>query len=259
MKKKLSDDLTIEQERYDKVALNLQNSSKQIREIKFGIANIPTLHQLPFQIYYDAIKNNIEPTDDVLEFGIGTGIHTNVIFEKTKKVSALDISIESLKLCKIRFPDINLVHANMEQIPLSDNSFNAIVSCGSLSYGDPAKVNAEIIRILKPGGKLIILDTLNHNLVYRVSRWVRFKAGQRTRSTLERMPTLNRIQQFNSIFLETETRFCGSYLWFTLILEKVFGSNLAFKLNSSLERRHPSKKNAHKFVFIGLGHMKLLK
>lgn len=259
MKKKLSDDSIIEQERYDKVALNLQNVSRQIGEIKSGIANIPTLHQLPFQIYYDAIKNNIELTDDVLELGIGTGIHTKVIFEKTKKVSALDISLESLKLCKIRFPDINLVHANMEQIPLSDNSFNAIVSCGSLSYGDPVKVNAEIIRILKPGGKLIILDTLNHNLVYKVSRWVRFKAGQRTRSTLERMPTLNRIQQFNSIFLETETRFCGSYLWFTLILEKLFGSNLALKLNSWLERRHPSKKNAHKFVFIGLGHMKSMK
>jgi SAM-dependent methyltransferase len=256
MKKKLSDDLTIEQERYDKVALNLQDSSTQIREINSGIENISMLHQTPFQIYYDAIRNNIEPADEVLEFGSGTGVHTKVIFEKTTKVSALDISLESLKLCKIRFPDINLVHTNMEQIPLRDNSFNAIVSCGSLSYGDPVKVNAEINRILKPGGKLIILDTLNHNLVYKINRWVRFKAGHRTRSTLKRMPTLNRIQPLHSIFLDTEIRFYGSYLWFSLILEKLLGSDLAFKLNSSLEKCYPSKKNAYKFIFIGLGHTK---
>jgi SAM-dependent methyltransferase len=257
MKKKLSDDLRIEQERYDKVALNLQNSSRQIGEIDSEILNIPNLHQLPFQIYYDEIRRNIEPSDEVLEIGIGTGIHTKVIFEKTNKVSAIDISLESLKLCKIRFPDINLFHANMEQIPLSDNSVNAIVSCGSLSYGDPVKVNAEINRILKPGGKLIILDTLNHNLAYKINRWIRFKSGQRTRSTLKRMPTLNRIQQLQSFYLESETTFYGSYLWFTLILEKLLGSNLAFKLNSWLEKYHPSKKNAHKFIFIGLGNTKL--
>lgn len=257
MKKKFSEDLIIEQQRYDKVALNLQNSSTPLGDINSGITNIPVLHQIPFQIYYDEIRNNIEPGDEVLEFGIGTGIHTKVIFEKTNKVSAIDISLESLKLCKIKFPDLNLVHANMEQIPLSDNSFNAIVSCGSLSYGDPVKVNAEINRILKPGGKLIILDTLNHNLVYKINRRIRFKTGHRTRSTLKRMPTLNRIKQLQSIFLNSETKFYGSYLWFTLILEKLLGSNLSFKLNLLLEKYYPSKTNAHKFIFIGLGNTKL--
>ena len=145
----------------------------------------------------------------------------------------------------------------MEKIPLADNSMDVVVSCGSLSYGDPEKVNAEIMRVLRPGGSVILLDALNHNLIYRFNRWIKYKLGHRTISTLKRMPTLYRIDEIQENFLNSNIKFYGSFLWLTLPIENILGSGIACKLNSFLEAKWPPRRQAHKFLFVGLGHKKL--
>ena len=55
----------------------------------------------------------------------------------------------------------------MEKLPFRDNSFDAICSAGSLSYGDNLIVMNEIYRLLKTGGSFIAVDSLNNNPIFR--------------------------------------------------------------------------------------------
>ena len=185
-----------------------------------------------------------------LELGAGCGNHTAVICETKAKVIALDISENSLAVCQSIFRDVQIVVSNMENLPLESNFVDVVLSCGSLSYGDNEKVKREIFRVLKPGGSLIVLDSLNHNLAYKMNRWIHYKRGKRTLSTLQRMPTQKLIQDLTAPFCEVEIAYYGSYMWFTLVLRKLIGNKLARSLDVSLEKHFPSKLGAFKVVLI---------
>jgi ubiquinone/menaquinone biosynthesis C-methylase UbiE len=51
----------------------------------------------------------------------------------------------------------------MEKLPFANQSFDIIVSAGSLSYGDNDIVMNEIYRVLKLQGVFIAIDSLNNN------------------------------------------------------------------------------------------------
>ena len=46
----------------------------------------------------------------------------------------------------------------MENLPFDDNCFDLVCSAGSLSYAEHILVRDEIYRVLKPGGKLAVLE-----------------------------------------------------------------------------------------------------
>jgi ubiquinone/menaquinone biosynthesis C-methylase UbiE len=142
---------------------------------------------------------------------------------------------------------------NIEKIPLESNSIDTVLAAGSLSYGDHQKVRNEILRVLKPEGSLIVLDSLNHNLAYRINRYIHYKRGKRTLSTLQRMPNQRYIEDILKPFKEVKINYFGSYLWLTVLLSKVIGVNLARKLDRKLEKRFPSKLGAFKFLLVCKG------
>ncbi len=252
MKEKFSD-LEKERNKYNEMATKEKIELGANLNSKSSLQDISELIRPPFELYYKELQNLITSEMTVLELGAGTGTHTAVAIETNAKVIALDISEISMKVCKSKFPSVHTIVANMESIPLDDNSIDLIYSCGSLSYGDSLKVQSEIYRLLKPGGSLIILDTLNHNLLYRMNRWIHMKRGIRTRSTLNRMPTQQTIQDISKSFTSVQVTFFGSYLWFCFIISKILGYSMACKLNRFFELRFASKKNAFKFVLKAQG------
>lgn len=101
---------------------------------------------------------------------------------------------------------------NIEGLPFTDSSFDLVVSCAVLSYGDPPKVDREILGVLRPGGTFILIDSLNHNLIFKLNRWVRFLRGSRSLSTVLRIPKMRRLQRMCSPFDETRFHFTeGTY------------------------------------------------
>jgi len=55
---------------------------------------------------------------------------------------------------------------NVELLGFGNNSFDAVVSAFSLSiFGNLDNAISEMHRVLKPGGKLILLDMLNQRIV----------------------------------------------------------------------------------------------
>ena len=50
-----------------------------------------------------------------------------------------------------------------EHLQYSDNSFDLILAYGSLSYLTMSTSYKELNRVLKPKGKIVIIDSLGHN------------------------------------------------------------------------------------------------
>jgi demethylmenaquinone methyltransferase/2-methoxy-6-polyprenyl-1,4-benzoquinol methylase len=103
---------------------------------------------------------------NVLDVATGTG---NVAIAIAKKyhnynITGLDISSEMLKVAAKKsegIKKIKYVLGDIERLDMPSNSFDIVVSAFSLStFNDPAHALEEMHRVLKPGGKIILLDML---------------------------------------------------------------------------------------------------
>ena len=129
-----------------------------------------------------------------------------------------------------------------------------VVSAGSLSYVDFQKVSGEIGRLLKNEGMLIVIDSLNHNWIYKINRFIRFLLKQRSYSTLMRMPTTQTIQEISKNFAISEVKFFGAYLWLLTPISQFIPSIYVKRLDTFLEKLFPSGKNSFKFVLYCKGY-----
>ena len=106
----------------------------------------------------------------------------------------------------------------------------------------------EIFRVLKPGGVFVCVDSLNHNPIYRFNRWIHFLRGERTRSTLIRMPTISLIEQYRMKFGHVDVEFFGGLSWAIPVLASFFGVAKATRILDRLDELINVKKSAFKFV-----------
>ncbi|HHX66252.1 MAG TPA: methyltransferase domain-containing protein [Chloroflexi bacterium] len=96
----------------------------------------------------------------VLEIGVGTGVNLPHYGREVNLV-ALDHSLEMLGRA-FRRPHpvrMQMLQADVQALPLRDNSFDMVV--GSLvfcSIDDPPRALAEIRRVLRSGGRLLLLE-----------------------------------------------------------------------------------------------------
>lgn len=236
---------------YDSVAISEGKLTDHELLYRQGLFGIPPIFHPLVTNYYDAIEINIKSGMKVLELGCGTGQHSGKLIQMGANLTVLDISNLSLMVCKRKHNQIkDSVCANIEEMPMPDESFDAIVSYGALSYGEPIKVNSEIFRLLKHGGTLIVRDTLNHNFAYKLGRWIEYKFGKRSKSTIEYMPNISRITSIRKKFENSELYFYGSYLWFFYPMSKILGMSIASNVNGIAERIFPSKKKSFGFILV---------
>lgn len=95
----------------------------------------------------------------VLEVGTGTGLALPGYPEDVDSITALDIDPESLMRARKRRPGVQIVLANVQQLPFRDRSFDFVVSSLVFcSVDEPALGLAEIHRVLKRGGQLRMLE-----------------------------------------------------------------------------------------------------
>jgi SAM-dependent methyltransferase len=110
---------------------------------------------------------------DVLEIGAGTGASLPH-YERASHVVALepDPSMAKrlpTKVAAARVP-VDVVAGSAESVPFPDESFDAVVSTFMLcSVADPTAVLTEARRVLKPAGKLILLEHVRGE--GRTGRW----------------------------------------------------------------------------------------
>ena len=113
-----------------------------------------------FENYMSLLE--VKPGDSVLETSVGTGLNFKYL-PRGVKLSGLDLSAEMLANCQRNLRrwqmEADLYLCNAESLPFADASFDVVYTCGGLNFfNDRAKALREMIRITKPGGRLMVED-----------------------------------------------------------------------------------------------------
>jgi glycosyltransferase involved in cell wall biosynthesis/ubiquinone/menaquinone biosynthesis C-methylase UbiE len=109
--------------------------------------------------------------EDVLEIGAGVGTDLSQFAKHGARVTDLDLSAGHLEHAKLNFSLRGLtgrfVHHDAEALPFDDNSFDVVYSNGVLHHTPHThRVVDEIHRVLRPGGKAIIMMYATYSLHY---------------------------------------------------------------------------------------------
>jgi SAM-dependent methyltransferase len=97
-----------------------------------------------------------------LDLGCGTGIAIPPLAKLGWKVTGVDISEDQLRIARRNIGDsaVTLTKADAAALPFADGSFDAVASLFThTDFDDPARVFAEVHRVLRPGGRLIYVGT----------------------------------------------------------------------------------------------------
>ncbi|EGT3617390.1 class I SAM-dependent methyltransferase [Clostridium perfringens] len=114
--------------------------------------------------------NSVDINNKVIaDLGAGTGFISLEIAKRANIVFSVDSSKNMLGELYKAAKDSNLnniypINGEVEDLPLFDDSIDLIFMNMALHHVEnPGKAIKEIFRILKPGGKVIITDVLEHN------------------------------------------------------------------------------------------------
>ena len=217
-------DIISDKERYDLIYNKIKSVKTDALLEVSGLNSVGIFNKAAFSKYYSEIQKILTNSNQiVLELGAGFGRHTSVIVNCDVKLIILDISAVALDINKKIHKNLyGALNSSIDKIPLPDQSVDVVISCASLSYADPEKVNNEILRVLKPGGCLIVIDALNHNPIYKLNRILKILLGTRSFNSVFRIPNMKRIKELTSSFKQSEVYFFGKWNWFLMPLSKIF-------------------------------------
>ncbi|MFC5403405.1 MerR family transcriptional regulator [Cohnella soli] len=125
----------------------------------------------------DCIFTYTLPVEDEhgLDIGIGTGNLAARFLEAGCRMSGVDQSREMLKRCRSKHPDIETKVGNFLALPYLEKQFDFVVTSFAfrhLTAEQHLLALEEMLRVLKPGGRLCIGDRLDEDEQQRLALWL---------------------------------------------------------------------------------------
>jgi ArsR family transcriptional regulator len=112
------------------------------------------------------------PPPNLLDIGTGTGRVLQLFAPRIGFGLGIDLSREMLSVARANLDRTSLRncqvrHGDMYHLPLPDGSFEAATMHNVLHFADdPGAALAEAARILRPGGRLVVVDFARHELEF---------------------------------------------------------------------------------------------
>lgn len=109
------------------------------------------------------------PLGALLDIGTGTGRMAELFADKAERVVALDKNLEMLRVARAKLQHlptarIELVQGDFADLPFADAAFDTVLLHQVLHFApDPAPALAEAARVLRPGGRIAIVDFASHD------------------------------------------------------------------------------------------------
>lgn len=131
----------------------------------------------------------LAPPDAIVgDLGCGTGQMTATLAPCVARVIAVDASAEMLQAAQRRVAgaaNVDLRRGNLEALPIDDGRLDlALVTLVLHHVAEPAAALVEVARVVKPGGRLILVDMRPHDReTYRQQMghvWLGFSSDQIT-------------------------------------------------------------------------------
>jgi ArsR family transcriptional regulator len=126
--------------------------------------------------------------EDLLDIGTGTGRMLEILGSRARRAVGVDLSHEMLTVARSNLERAQLRnclvrHGDMYRLPVESASFDAVTVHQVLHYAeDPPAVIAEAARVLRPEGRLFVVDFAKHELDdlrdEHAHRWLGFRDDQ---------------------------------------------------------------------------------
>lgn len=116
-----------------------------------------------------ALTALLDPDWAVGDLGCGTGQISEALAPCAKRVIAVESSIEMLQAAGLRLgghDNVELRPGELEALPIDDAALDAAVMSLVLHHvAEPAEALRETARVLRPGGRFVVVDMLEHERV----------------------------------------------------------------------------------------------
>jgi SAM-dependent methyltransferase len=112
---------------------------------------------------YDAIEATIGRVAgrDVLDLAAGTGLQTRALARRGARIVAVEPDLAMLRRLRSSMRGVAVVAGQGERIPLRDGVCDLVVCCTAWHWLHTADSLAQIRRVLRPGGFLVLWWALN--------------------------------------------------------------------------------------------------